>query len=460
MKVAVIGCTHAGTAAITNILSMYPEAEIDVFEKNDNVSFLSCGIALYVGGVVENPEGLFYASVEAFEKQGVRMHMQHAVTSCNTTAKTLEAKDLKTDKITRYEYDKLIITSGSWPVTPPIPGSNLDNVQLCKNFHHANEIIARSEAAEKIVVVGAGYIGIELVEAFEQAGKHVTLVDSEDRILNRYLDEEFTRPIETTLAEKGVNLALSQTVNSFQGKDGKVSQVVTSKASYDADLVIMCIGFRPNTELFAGQLDMLNNGAINVDEYMRTSSPDVFAAGDCCAVAYNPSQQQAYIPLATNAVRMGTLTAYNLVRPRLAHPGTQGTSGLKIHQHNISATGLTASAARAAGIAVSSAMIEDTYRPDFMPDNAVLKLKVVYEQESHRIVGAQVISDADFTQAMNTLSVSIQNNMTIEQMAMTDFFFQPHYNKPWNYLNQVCLEAMKKEQEKQTARTLKQVVGT
>ncbi|MYL59809.1 NADH oxidase, partial [Virgibacillus halodenitrificans] len=179
MKVAVIGCTHAGTAAINNILKLYPQAEIDVFEKNDNVSFLSCGIALYVGGVVNDANGLFYASVEQFEKQGVRMHMNHEVTSCDVNKKQLVAKDMKTNEITAVDYDKLIITSGSWPVTPPIPGSNLENVLLCKNFAHANEIIARSASVENVVVVGAGYIGVELVEAFEQNGKNVTLIDSE-----------------------------------------------------------------------------------------------------------------------------------------------------------------------------------------------------------------------------------------------------------------------------------------
>lgn len=445
MKIAVIGATHAGTAAITNIIKMYPEAEIDVFEKNNNVSFLSCGIALYVGGVVKDPQGLFYASVEQFEKEGVHMHMEHAVIDVNVNAKTLTAENLKTNQVKAYAYDKLIVTSGSWPVTPPIPGRELRNVLLCKNFEHANKIIEQAKTAENIAVVGAGYIGIELVEAFEEAGKNVTLIDSEERILNRYLDAAFTDPVEATLKEKGVKMELGQTVQSFEGNNGKVEKVVTSKGSYQADLVIMCIGFRPNTELVKGQVDMLPNGAIIVDEYMQTSAADVFAAGDCCAVKYNPTGEAAYIPLATNAVRMGTLAAYNLVTPMLAHPGTQGTSGLKIHQHNISSTGMTETAALHAGLAVRSTMIEDTYRPDFMPNNAVLKLKLVYEEVTHRIVGAQVISDADFTQAMNTLSVSIQNQMTIEQLAMTDFFFQPHYNKPWNYLNQVAIAAMKQE---------------
>ena len=181
---------------------------------------------------------------------------------------------------------------------------------------------------------------------------------------------------------------------------------------------------------------------------MRTSVKDVYAAGDCCAVPHNATKQPAYIPLATNAVRMGTLAAHNLVKPVLEHPGTQGTSGLKIYNHNIAATGLTESAAKLAGLSAASASIEDNYRPEFMPENEVIQLKLVYETETHRIVGAQVISDADFTQAINTISVSISNQMTIEQLALTDFFFQPHFNKPVNYLNQVALKAMADETEK------------
>ncbi|QDP41775.1 FAD-dependent oxidoreductase [Radiobacillus deserti] len=441
MKVAVIGCTHAGTAAISNILKLYPNAEIDVFEKNDNVSFLSCGIALYVGGVVEDPNGLFYASVEGFEQQGVRMHMRHEVTVCDMEGKYIEAKNLENGEVTGYDYDKLIITTGSWPVTPPIPGFDLENVQLCKNFTHAQEIIKKAKDAKNVVVIGAGYIGIELVEAFEEADKNVTLIDSEARILNRYFDKAFTDPLENTFRELGVNLALEQTVTKFEGNN-KVEAVVTNKGSYKADLVIMCVGFRPNTDLFQNQLETLPNGAIIVDEFMRTSREDVFAAGDCCAVAYNPTKQAAYIPLATNAVRMGTLVAHNLLHPVLAHQGTQGTSGLKIYQHNLASTGLTEVAAEASGLNVRSTLLVDNYRPEFMPENMELKIKLVYEVDTHRIVGAQVLSDADFTQAMNTMSVVIQNNMTIEQLALTDFFFQPHYNKPWNFLNQVALQAM------------------
>lgn len=444
MKVAVIGCTHAGTAAIKSTLELYPEAEIHVFERNDNVSFLSCGIALYVGGVVDDAESLFYASVEGFEDRGVHMHMEHEVVTVDIEQKQLEAKDLKTDEFTIHSYDKLIVTTGSWPITPPFPGLNLDNVVLCKNYDHAKEIIRRSEHVQKVTVVGGGYIGVELVEAFEENGKDVTLIDAETRILNRYLDQSFTDPVEATLREKGVELRLEELVKSFEGTD-KVERVITNKGEVEAELVVLCIGFRPNTDLFKDQLTMLPNGAIVIDEYMQTSAKDVYAAGDCCAVPYNPTKQAQYIPLATNAVRMGTLVAQNLVKPTLKHPGTQGTSGLKLYHHHLGSSGLTEGAATMHGMDIGVAYLEDTYRPDFMPENSVIKLKLVYDKHTHRVLGAQVISDIDLTQVVNTVSVAISRDMTIEELALTDFFFQPHFNKPVNYLNQLALNAMTNE---------------
>ena len=313
MKIAVIGSTHAGTAAVTNMANMYPESEITVYERNDNVSFLSCGLALYVGGVVEDPQGLFYSSPEKLQGLGINMKMQHDVNNIDTVAQTIEATNLVTGEKVHDAYDKLVITTGSWPVTPPIEGIEFDQVLLAKNYNQANTIIERSKDAQKVTVVGGGYIGVELVEAFEKAGKDVTLIDGADRILNKYLDPEFTDMVEADFKERGITLAMNETVERFEGENGQLKTVVTNEGRYEADLVIMCVGFRPNTGLLKGKVDMLDNGAIKVDEYMQTSDPSIYAAGDCCAVKYNPTGQHAYIPLATNAVRMGTLVARNLI---------------------------------------------------------------------------------------------------------------------------------------------------
>ncbi|GIO35320.1 NADH oxidase [Paenibacillus antibioticophila] len=442
MKIAVIGCTHAGTAAIVNMAKCYPEAEITVYEKNDNISFLSCGIALYVGGMVSDAQGLFYSSPEQLAELGVTTKMLHEVTKIDTDAKKLRARNLETSEEIEDTFDKLVMTTGSWPIVPKFEGIGLDNILLSKNFNHSNTIIEKSKQAKNIVVVGAGYIGVELVEAFQLNGKNVTLIDAEPRILSKYLDAEYTDQIEASLRSRNIELALGQKVTKFTGENGKVCKVVTDRGEYSADLVILCIGFRPNTELLRGQVDMLDNGAIVVDEYMRTSKRDVFAAGDSCAVFYNPTQTHAYIPLATNAVRMGTLVARNLLTPTVKYMGTQGTSGIKIYEDHIAATGMTETSAKEAGIEAAAVVVNDHYRPEFMPTHETVMLKVVYEQSTRRILGAQMMSKVDLTQSVNTLSVCIQNGMKMEELAFVDFFFQPHYNKPWNFLNSAGLGAL------------------
>lgn len=441
-KIAVIGCTHAGTAAITGIARLYPDAQITVFERNDNISFLSCGIALHVGGVVKNADELFYASPNQLADLGVTTLMRHDVKNVDTEAKTLQATNLETGEQFTHSYDKLVVTTGSWPIIPQMDGINLDNVVLCKNYNHAQTIIEKAKTANRIAVIGAGYIGIELVEAFEMLGKKVTLIDNMDRILYKYLDQEFTDLTEQALVERGVQLALGQTVTSFTGDEsGKVTTVMTTAGQYETDMVVLCIGFRPNTDLLKGKVDMLPNGAIIVDDYMRTSDPDIFAAGDSCAVRYNPTGELAYIPLATNAVRMGNLVAKNLITPTTKYLGTQGTSAIKIYDFNIASTGMTETAALAVGMNVKKVTIFDNDRPEFMPTYEPVTLKVVYEAETRRILGAQLFSKVNLTQSINTLSVCIQNRMTMDELSYVDFFFQPHYNKPWNFLNQAGLQA-------------------
>ncbi|QGQ47930.1 FAD-dependent oxidoreductase [Metabacillus sediminilitoris] len=443
MKIAVIGCTHAGTAAISNMIKLYPNADINVYEKNDNISFLSCGIALHVSGVVKDPNGLFYSSPEQLTEQGVNMFMKHEVIDVNIENKTIIARNLVTNETLHETFDKLVIATGSWPVIPKIEGIEMENVLLCKNFNHAQTIIEKAKHAQNIVVVGAGYIGIELVEAFEMSGKNVTLIDGEERVLSKYLDEPFTDILEADFQKRDIKLALGETVTRFVGNDEKrVAAVQTTNGTYEADLVILCIGFQPNTRLFRGQIDMLENGAIKVDEYMRTSNQDVFAAGDSCAIRYNPTGEHAYIPLATNAVRMGTLVAKNLIKPTIRYMGTQGTSGLRLFDQNIATTGLTETAALRMGMNVKSITILEHDRPEFMPTFEDIMLKIVYEEDTKRIVGAQVMSKVDVTQSINTLSVCIQNKMTTEELGFVDFFFQPHYNKPWNFLNQAGLQTI------------------
>lgn len=443
MKIIVVGCTHAGTAAVVNLKELHPDSQITIYEKNDNISFLSCGIALNVGKVIEDTKSLFYNSPENLAKLGVVTNMKHEVLDIDFDKKVVKVKNLLTEQIFEDNYDKLVLTLGSWPIVPRFEGGELNNIELCKNYDHAITIIEKSKNAKNVIVIGAGYIGVELVEAFEMQGKNVTLIDAENRIMAKYLDKEFTDIAEKEFSDRGVKLVLGEKVQKFNGENGNVTEVVTEHETYKGDLVVLCIGFAPNTKIVKEKLDTLPNGAIIINEYMRTSREDVFAAGDCCVVRYNPAGDKRYIPLATNAVRMGTLVAKNIEKPTLKYMGTQGTSGIKIYDQNIASTGLTEEVAKATtSMNVKSVAVIDNYRPEFMPTFEPATVKLVFDADTRRVIGGQIISKIDLTQYMNTLSVVIQNNMTVEELAMTDFFFQPHFNKPWSLLNTVALKAL------------------
>jgi NADPH-dependent 2,4-dienoyl-CoA reductase/sulfur reductase-like enzyme len=375
---------------------------------------------------------------------GIITKMKHDVLDIDFDNKTIKVKNLENGNIFEDNYDKLVLTLGSWPIVPKFEGGNLENILLCKNYNHAKEIQSRANDAENVIVIGGGYIGVELAEAFKMKGKNVTLIDAEERIMSKYLDKEFTDIAEEQFKEHGINLVLGEKVKLFKGADNKVTHVITENKEYKGELVILCIGFAPSTSIVKGKLETLENGAIIIDEYMRTSKKDVFAGGDCCVVKYNPANDTRYIPLATNAVRMGTLIARNIVEPKLKYMGTQGTSGIKIYEKCIASTGLTEEVAKSTtDFNIGSVLVKDNYRPEFMPTYEEVILKLVFDKDTRRILGGQIISSLDLTQFMNTLSVVIQNKMTVEELSMTDFFFQPHFNKPWSLLNIAALEALK-----------------
>lgn len=434
MKVAVVGCTHAGTFAIKQILSDYKDVEVTVFERNAEISFLSCGIALYLGGQVKDPQGLFYSSPDELNELGASIKLKHNVREIDSKNHTLEVENLLTNEVTIEHYDKLIMTTGSWPIVPNIPGIQSEKVLLCKNWTHAQELFERVPKVKKIAVIGAGYIGAELVEAYSLKGHEVSLIDAQDRVMPKYFDPSFTDKIETDFKNNGVQLELGQSVQRFEEKADEL-MIETDKKTIAADLAILCIGFRPNTDLLTGKVEMTPNGAIITDDYMRSSDPDIFAAGDSAAVHYNPTGKNAYIPLATNAVRQGILVGKNLKKPVLRYMGTQSTSGLSLYGTSICSTGLTAEAAKMQGIDAEHVIFEDNYRPEFMPSTTPVLMSLVYDAVTRRILGGALMSKYDISQSANLLSLCIQNKNTIDDLAMVDMLFQPTFDRPFNYLN-------------------------
>lgn len=443
MKVVIIGCTHAGTITASQVFSQHPDAEVTIYEKNDNVSFLSCGIATYLGGVAKSIDDMFYSSPEALAQLGAAVHMQHEVTAVDLKKKTLKVKNLVSGEESEDHYDKLMVTTGSWPVIPNLPGIDDPNVYLCKNYNHAKKLFEVAKNAQKIVVIGGGYIGVELVEAYSKQGKQVALIDGNDRLLSKYYDAKYTDIVTKDFEDHQVTLAFDELVAGFEHKDQGVV-VKTNKGSYDADIAILCIGFRPNTGLFKDQLEFNADGSIKTNAYMQTSDPDVYGAGDSVAVHYNPTNQEAYVPLATNAVRQGIIAGTNLYGNTMTYMGTQSTSGLQLYDNSMSSTGMTLESARAAGFDADAVTFEDNYRPEFMQTNAKVIGTVVWDRSNNQILGAQFMSKLDISMYANTVSVMIQNHNTINFMAMVDMLFQPNFDRPFNFINLLGQQAVAK----------------
>ncbi|CAI2691084.1 NADH oxidase [Apilactobacillus kunkeei] len=445
MKVIVIGCTHAGTFAVKQILKEHPDAQVTVYERNDNISFLSCGIALYLDGKVKDPQGLFYSNPKELSDLGADVKMLHSVKSVDTDDKTIEVENLDSHDVFTDKYDKLVMTTGSRPVLPPIEGRDNKNVFFCKNWHDAQILFEKAKDHKRIAVVGAGYIGAELAEAFSNHGHETTLINSDSHVLSKYFDKKFTDKIEELYTDHNVKLELGVRVQKFSGDD----ELTLSTGDHDikADMAILCVGFQPNTELLTGKVDMMDNGAIITNEYMQSSNPDIFAAGDSAAVHFNPSETNEYIPLATNAVRQGILVGKNIEKPTTKYMGTQSSSGLQLYDYALVSTGMTVGMAERKGIKASSVVVEDNYRPEFMPTTENVLMELVYDPSTRRILGGSLMSRYDISQSANTLSVLIQNKNTIDDLAMVDMLFQPNFDRPFHYLN-ILGQAAQAQEEK------------
>lgn len=451
MKVIVIGCNHAGTWAAKTLKATDPNCQVVTYDRNDNISFLACGIALWVGGVVKDPKGLFYASPEGLKSEGIEVYMGHEVTKIDWANKKMTVKELKTGKEFEDNYDKLILATGSWPVTPPIEGLKQEGttyglkkgIFFSKLYQQGQDIINEIAKPEvkRVMVVGAGYIGVELIEAFKNHGKEVILMEAMPRVMANYFDKEITDEAEKRIKDAGIELHLGETVKKFEGDD-RVKKVITDKGSYDVDMVVMSVGFRPNSELYKDYLETLPNGAIVVDTTMKSSKDEnVYAIGDCSSVYSCSSKSHEYIALATNAVRMGIVAANNILGKKVNYCGTQGSNAICVFGYNMASTGWSEETAKKKGLKVKSNFFRDAERPEFMPTYEDVLVKIVYEEGTGRLLGAQIASKHNHAEAIHAFSLAIANEMTVQDFALSDFFFLPHYNKPLSWMTMVAYTA-------------------
>lgn len=440
MKIIVVGTSHGGYEAIETLRKEQPEAEIHLYERGSTASFLSCGIQSYLEDISPSLDSLHYATEASYQEQQINVHMNSDVVGLDPEAKTITVKTK--DGETKESYDKLIITPGAKPMELPVPGTDLKNVFYVRGREWADKIKTRMAQSKKAVVVGGGYIGVEVAEAFAKRGIETTIIDVLDRVLNTYLDKEFTDVLEEHMEQKGLQVRTGERVQKIIGKDGIVTKVVTDKGEYEVDTVVMSTGVRPDTKWLDGIVDLNQDGTVAVDEYMETSAKDVFAAGDATRVPYAPNNGERLIALASNARRQGVVAAKNIRGKKMKMPAVSGTSGLSVFDYKFASTGLKDIDADTAGVEVDGTYVEERIRPQFMGDDELVAMKIHFEKESHRIVGAQLMSTYDVTAAIGTISVAISAEWTLEQLALADFFFQPGFNRPWNFLNVLAQKAL------------------
>jgi len=444
-KIVVVGANHAGTAAINTILDNYEGNEVVAFDANSNISFLGCGMALWIGNQISGPDGLFYQTKEQFEAKGATIHMECPVERIDYDAKVVYARG-KDGTEYAEPYDKLIMATGSLPIIPSFEGGDLDNIQQVKLFQNAQEVVdkLKNPDIKTVAVVGAGYIGVELAEAFQRNGRHTLLVDMAPTCMANNFDPEFSAMMAKNLEDNGIEAHYGEGVDHFEGENGKVTKLVTNKGAYDVDMVCVCIGFRPNTALAeGGDFKLFGNGAYVVDRHQMTSVPDVYAVGDCATIFNNGLDgAPGYIALASNAVRSGIVAGHNICGTPLETPGVQGSSGICIFDLKMVSCGLTETAAKRAGIDVLTTTATGCQKAPFIEhDNPDATCKIVYDKATRVILGAQIASTYDMHGNINMFSLAVEKKVTIDELALLDIFFLPHFNAPYNYITVAALQA-------------------
>lgn len=441
-KIAIIGINHAGTAAANTILDNYPGNELVLFDRNNNISYLGCGTALWIGKQINGTDGLFYAGENTFTGKGAEVHMETEVNDVDFKNKTITATDKNGSEITE-KYDKLILATGSLPIMPGIPGMDLENVQSVKLFQNGEAIndALDDPKIQKVAVVGAGYIGVEIAEAIKRRGKSPLLFEAEDTCLASYYDPDFTHDMDEVLRSNGVELHYGEMVQEITGS-GKVSGIRTDRGVYDVDMVVMSIGFYPNSPIGDGYLEKFKNGAYLVNRNQQTSDPDVFAIGDCATVYNNATEDRGYIALATNAVRSGIIAGHNVCGTPLETIGVQGSNGINIFGYKMVSTGLNLKAAENAGFSPKFTDFKDLQKPGFIQEeNAEVKIRIIYDENTRRVIGAQIASYMDISMGIHMFSLAIEEKVTIDKLKLLDIFFLPHFNQPYNYITMAALSA-------------------
>lgn len=429
MKVLVLGGVAAGTKVAAKLMREDRGNEVVVLNKGANISYAGCGLPYYVGHVIEEREQLIVNTPEKYSKlTGVTVLTETEAVKVDPEGKKVVAKDLKTGEEQIHDYDKLIISVGASPVKPPIEGCDLENVFFVRTPEDAIRIrdVVDAGNIKRAVVVGAGYIGLEIAENLKLQGVRPFVLDMAEHALPGF-DAEMAEYVEGKLQESGIPVVTGVAVTGIEG-DGKVEKVITSKKAYKADLVVLSAGIRPNTAFLDGIGLEMFKGTIMTNENGETNLPDIYAAGDCAMVHNALTGKAAWSPMGSTANISGRLIAQNIMGANLGYRGVLGTAVCKLPGMNVGRTGLTEAQAEAEGFHPVSVITVVDDKAHYFPGAGTFVIKMIADRDSLKLLGVQVIGAGAVDKVVDIAVTGIMLKGTLTDLADMDLAYAPPFS--------------------------------
>ena len=441
MKVVVVGGVAGGASAAARLRRLDESAEIIMFERGEYISFANCGLPYYIGGEITDRAALTLQTPQSFHSRfHVDVRINSEVTAIDPKAKQVTVRSKDRGEYTE-SYDKLILSPGAAPIRPPMEGADNERVFTLRNIPDTYKIrgYVEEQHPKSAVVVGGGYIGVEMAENLKNAGVDVTIVELADHVIAP-LDYDMACDVHRYLKEKGVGLILQNGVQSIR-EEGGALRLTLSDGEIDTDLVIMAVGVHPDTALAkeAG-LELNRRGAIVVDEHMLTSDPDIYAVGDAVEVTDFVTGEKAYIPLAGPANKQGRIAADNICGIPTTYKNTQGSAVLKIFDMTVATTGVNERAAKAAGLDYDKVYTFSNSHASYYPGSTGMSIKTLYEKGTGKILGAQIVGFDGVDKRCDVLATAIRAGMTAKDLTELELCYAPPFGSakdPVNFVGYV-----------------------
>ncbi|AYO29907.1 dehydrogenase [Biomaibacter acetigenes] len=431
-KLVVIGGVASGTKTAAKAIRENPDLDVTVLTEEDYISYAGCGLPYYIGNVIKEKKHLTIMNPEKFKDKDITVLLRTRAEKIIPGQKKVIAKDLVTGEEKEFPYDKLVLATGAKPIVPPIPGIELKNVYTLRSVTDAFKIrdAVEKEGIKKAVVVGGGFIGLEVAENLSLQGVKVTLVELLDQILPNF-DKEIALLAEKHLKEKGIDIFTCEKAVSIEGEDGRVKALLTDKRKIDADIVLLSIGVKPNTQLAADAgIELGFKGAIKVNENMETNIHDIYAVGDCAENINLVTGKPAWFPMGSTANKMGRVAALNLYPKgeKESLKGVLGTTVVKLFDINVAKTGLSERDAKNAGYNIITVIVPAHDRAHYYPGAKNIITKLIVDKATHRLLGAQIIGEGVVDKPIDIAATVITLGGTVEDMAKLDLAYAPPFS--------------------------------